>query len=116
MMRLLIPAAASLALASCGVGGGEENRSNEAASAASNLAETLPNELGGDDISDANLGNAAESAPAPPAPVSSAEPNARGKTPAAKVEPRRSPPVPLLPPVKGEPDPHSGHDLSNSSD
>ena len=60
MMRFLVPAAASLALAGCGVGGGEENASNDAASAAANLAETLPNELGGEDVSDANLGNRAD--------------------------------------------------------
>lgn len=59
-MRLMVPLTASLALVACGVGGGEENRSNEATEAAANLAETLPNELGGDDVSDANLGNAAD--------------------------------------------------------
>ena len=116
MIRPLVQAAAALALAACGVGGGEENESNDAASAAANLAETLPTELGGDDLSDANLGYAAE-APGPSA--APARRDARPATSPPKAEPRRAAPAkappPVTPPrpVKADADPHAGHDLSN---
>jgi|GEM_PF-1514371 len=114
MIRYLVPAAAALALAACGAQSGEENEANGTADAAANLAEMLPNELGGDDISDANL---AEAAPAP-APAPAAQPKARAEQLAPKAEPRRLP-APKAPPptpkAKAEPDPHAGHDMANMS-
>jgi hypothetical protein len=64
MIRCLIPGAAMLALAACTQGAETEAANEAAAAAAANLAETLPNELGGDDVSDANLSNGADAAPA----------------------------------------------------
>ena len=117
MIRYLVPAAAALALAACGAQSGEENEANGTADAAANLAEMLPNELGGDDISDANLADGPEAAPAA-APAPPAQPKARPEQPAPKAEPRRPPATKAPPPPPkstAEPDPHAGHDMANMS-
>ena len=113
MVRILIFGAAVLALAACGTRQGDNAAD---ANAAANLMDRLPNELADDQVSDANLANAAEpSTPAPVRPAPAAQPAPKAAPPRAEPRPPAAARAPVPSKARTEPDAHAGHDINNMS-